>query len=117
MKSYSNLLEFLAYCEEVCENIEDTQELQILATIASANYVSLQRLIEDAAISLNVYYFWLAEAIKQEMFMCAAQIVHAKQCEIEHYIELANNVIPQDKEEFKYSIIELDSQLNTKYLG
>lgn len=114
---FKNLLEFISYCEEVCENIEDTQDLFILSTIASASYVNLERLLEDAAITLNLYYHWLQIAIEQEMYMCAAQIVTAKQCEIEHYIQLANNVIPEDKEQFKYAIIELDAQLNNQYLS
>jgi hypothetical protein len=114
---YKNLIEFVNYCEEVCDNITDTEELTIIAAIANANCITLERLIEDAATTLNVYYHWLKEAIKQELFYLAAQIVTAKQCEIEHYIQLANNVIPEDKEEFKYAIIELDLQLNTKYLS
>ena len=114
---FRNLLEFISYCEEVCENIEDTQDLFILSTIATASYVNIERLLEDAATSLNLYYHWLQIAIEQEMYMCAAQIVTAKQCEIEHYIQLANNVIPEDKEEFKNQIIALDIILNDQYLS
>jgi hypothetical protein len=114
---FKNLIEFISYCEEVCDSIEDSEELFILSTIASASYINLERLIEDANITLNQYYHWLKEAIKEEMYMSAAQIVTAKQCEIEHYLQLANNVIPQDITEFKYAIIELDLQLNNQYLS
>jgi hypothetical protein len=115
---FKTLLEFVKYCEEVCDNIDDQDEdFFLLSTIAAATHINLERLLEDAAITLDAYYYWLLEAVQQEMYLCAAQIVTAKNCEIDHYIQLANTVIPEDSAQFKYGIIELDTQINNKYLG
>ena len=114
---FKTLIEFISYCEEVCDNIDDQDEdFILLSTIASAQYINCERLLEDAAITLNAYYYWLKEAVTQEMYYNAAQIVTAKNCEIEHYIQLAQVVIPEEFVQFKYSIIELDTQINNKYL-
>jgi len=115
---FKTLLEFVKYCEEVCDNIEDQDDdFFLLSTVAAASHINLERLVEDAAITLNAYYYWLCEAVQKEMYMCAAQIVTAKNCEIDHYIQLAQTVIPEDIIQFKYRIIELDTQINNKYLG
>lgn len=115
---FKTLLEFVKYCEEVCDNTEKQDDgFFLLATIAGASHLNAERLLEDAAISIDAYYYWLVQAVREEMYMCAAQIITAKNCEINHYIELAETIIPEELEEFKYGIIELDTQINDKYLG
>lgn len=115
MKAFKNLTNFLKYCEEVCSyDDSDEDEFVILAALAEASYLTPEKLIEDVEITLHVYYKFLSQAVSEEMYMCAAQIVDAKQCEIEHYIRLANNILPLDN--LKESIINVDKELNQQYL-
>lgn len=115
MKAFKNLTNFLKYCEEVCSYSDnDDDEFIILAALAEASYLTPEKLIEDVEITLHVYYTFLVQSIQEEMYMCAAQIVEAKQCEIEHYINLGNSVLPLDN--LKESIINVDKKLNQQYL-
>lgn len=115
MKAFKNLTNFLKYCEQVCSyDDSDEDEFIILSALAEASYLTPEKLIEDVEITLHVYYKFLVQAITEEMYMCAAQIVDAKQCEIEHYIRLANSVLPLD--DLKEAIINTDKELNQQYL-
>jgi hypothetical protein len=116
MKAFKNLTNFIKYCEQVCNyDDSDEDEFVILAALAQASYLTPEKLIEDVEITLHVYYKFLEEAIDQELYYMAAVIVTAKNCEIEHYINLSNNVLPLD--ELKESIIQVDKELNQQYLG
>lgn len=108
MQHFDNLLEFVAYCETVTE---DTNDLFLISALAA--HLTKEDLLDDVYRCLDVYYFWLKEAINQELYYMAAQIVTAKQAEIEHYIELANAVLKQD---IKQDIIQIDTKLNKERL-
>lgn len=115
MKAFKNLTNFLKYCEQVCSyDDSDEDEFVILSALAQTSYLTPEKLIEDVEITLHVYYNFLVQSIKEEMYMCAAQIVDAKQCEIEHYIRLAKTIIPED--DLKEAIINTDKELNQQYL-
>jgi hypothetical protein len=108
MQHFDNLLQFVAYCETVTE---DTNDLFLISALAA--HLTKEDLIDDVNRCLEVYYFWLKEAINQELYYMAAQIVTAKTEEINHYIKLANAVLKQD---IKADIIQVDAKLNKERL-
>lgn len=110
MQHFDNLLEFIAYCESV---EEDNNDLFLISMLAA--HLTKQEFLNEVFRCLDVYYFWIKEAINQELYYLAAQIVTAKQYEIDHYILLAQAVIRE--EDIKQDIINIDTQLNTERLG
>lgn len=110
MKKFDNLLQFITYCESV---EEDNNDLFLISMLAS--HLTKEEFLNEVFRCLDVYYFWLKQAIKEEMYYMAAQIVTAKQCEIEHYILLAQAVIRE--EDIKQDIINIDIELNNKILN
>jgi hypothetical protein len=119
MQTFKNLYEFIGHCEEVIEEAKEVNEndFALLAVMAQANYMNPERLINDARITLSVYYDFLKESIEEEMFDFAVLIVDAKNIEIEHYIHLAKTIMPDDAKHFKKQIIALDLILNDHYLS
>jgi len=113
MKPFKNLIEFINYCEEVCSMDEQDDDFFLLTILASVSTITKERILEDLNKCLTVYYGWLKNAVDEEMFSSAAQIVQAKQCELEHFIKLANVVI---KEDITKDVIALDKLLNETYL-
>lgn len=110
MKSFDNLLEFVAYCESV---EEDNNDLFLITMLAA--HLRKDDFLNEVFRCLDVYYFWLKVAINQELYYLAAQIVTAKQYEIEHYIILAQAVLKE--EDIKKDIINIDTELNKEILG
>lgn len=119
MQTFKNLYDFIEHCEDVIleSKEQDKEEFQILAIMANANYMNISRLLDDARITLTFYYSYLQESVKEELFNFASLIVKAKNIEIEHYIKLANTIIPDDGDEFKKQIIALDIILNDQFLS
>ena len=119
MQTFKNLYDFIEHCEDVIleSQEEDKEEFAILAVMANANYMNLERLLNDAKITLNFYYSYLEESVKEELFNFAVLIVQAKNIEIQHYIKLAKTIIPEETDDFKNQIIALDIILNDQYLS
>lgn len=113
MKHFKTLTEFITYCEDVCSMDENNDEFFLLTILANVSTVTKERILEDLNKCLTVYYEWLKLAINEEMYLNAAQIVLAKQCELEHFITLSNVVIREDITE---DVIALDLLLNETYL-
>jgi len=108
MKTFKNLLDFVGYCEMV---LEDSNDLFIIAMIAS--HLTEEEMLVEVEVCLEVYYFWLKQAIASELYLLAGCIVNAKESEIEHYFNLASAVL---KKNINKEIIEIDKKLNKKHL-
>lgn len=119
MQSFKNLYDFVEHCEEIILQAkeDDKEEFAIIAIMAQANYTNKERLLRDAQTSLTLYYSYLQQSVKEELYNFAAIIVKAKNIEIEHYNKLANTIIPDDAEDFRKNLIAMDIYLNNEYLS
>lgn len=119
METFKNLYQFIEHCEDIIQQAKENNkdEFALITIMAQANHLNDERLLNDARITLEVYYDFLQEAIAEELFIFCSIIVKAKNIEIDHYIALAQTIIPEDAIDFKKQIIALDIILNDQYLS
>lgn len=107
---YRDLYSFVENCEDILEgSIDILDDIQVLiCTVATKDEI-----LEHMSIILEEYYFWLGQAIKEELYAMAAIIRNTIAIELKHYKGLTWKIL---KVRLNTEIDVINDLLKNKYL-